>query len=412
MSPNSLSFAFFHAARIVAEVMAGKSLAEGEVKRVAATARPATQDMVYGVLRACGEGEALLHPLLQRRPPPQIYALLLCAVYRLDTRTDAHTVVDQAVEAAAEMEKGRCKALVNAVLRNFLRQRAALHARLSAADRLKHPAWWVEKLQAAYPATWQDIVETGNQPPPMSLRVNVRATSVADYLATLRTAGIQATAAGESGLTLAQPLPVERLPGFSEGWVSVQDLGAQRAAFLFSPRVGSRVLDACAAPGGKSAHLLEQYDIDLTAQDIHPARCQQIRHNLARLHLSARILQGDACHLDPGLTGNGFDAILVDAPCSASGVARRLPDTKWLRRPEDIARFVRQQAQMLNSLWQALRPGGKLLYATCSVFPEENGEQIRRFLARTPNARLAGEEEWQPKAEHDGFYYALIESAL
>ncbi|MDR2625415.1 MAG: 16S rRNA (cytosine(967)-C(5))-methyltransferase RsmB, partial [Zoogloeaceae bacterium] len=293
---------------------------------------------------------------------------------------------------------------------NFLRQQEALRAGLTAEVRLQHPAWWVKRLQAAYPDTWQAIVEAGNQPPPMSLRVNVRQTTVADYLQELQAAGMAAQAAGECGVTLAQPVSVDRLPGFWEGRVSVQDIGAQRAAFLLCPKAGSRVLDACAAPGGKTAHLLERCDLDLTAQDIHPARCRQIRHNLDRLHLSARIVSGDACRPEANRTGEKFDAILADVPCSASGVARRLPDTKWLRRPEDIARFARQQAKMLRSLWQSLRPGGKLLYATCSLFPEENGKQIRNFLAQTPNARLSGEEQWQPCAQHDGFYYALIES--
>jgi 16S rRNA (cytosine967-C5)-methyltransferase len=406
MPPDPLSFVFCHAARIVAEVMAGQSLAQGSLDRVPAAAR----EMVYGVLRAYGEGDALLAPLLKTRPPARIHALLLCAVYRLADWPDAHTVVNQAVEAATDMEKGRHKALVNAVLRNFLRRREALHAGLMAADRQKHPGWWVKKLQAAYPDSWREIVETGNQPPPMSLRVNLRETTVSDYLEDLQAAGMAAAAMGECGVTLAAPVSVERLPGFLEGRVSVQDIGAQRAAFLLSPKPGSRVLDACAAPGGKTAHLLERGDLDLTALDIHPARCRQIRHNLERLHLSARIREGDACRLDAEMANTGFDAILADAPCSASGVARRFPDIKWLRRPEDIARFARQQAKMLKSLWRALRPGGKLLYATCSVFPEENGEQIRRFLAQTPNAHLLGEEEWRPSAQHDGFYYALIES--
>ncbi|MDR0735949.1 MAG: 16S rRNA (cytosine(967)-C(5))-methyltransferase RsmB [Zoogloeaceae bacterium] len=410
MSPNALSFVFCRASWIVAEVMAGRSLAQGSLDRVAAAARPATREMVYGVLRAHGEGDALLAPLLQNRPPAQIHALLLCAVYRLADWPDAHTVVNQAVEAATGMEQGRYKGLVNAVLRNFLRRREALYAGLTAENRWKHPDWWVRRLQAAYPDAWQDIVEVGNQPPPMGLRVNVRKTTVADYLGELQAAGMTAKAAGECGVTLAQPVSVERLPGFLEGRVTVQDIGAQRAAFLLCPEPGSRVLDACAAPGGKTAHLLERYDLDLTALDIHPARCRQIRHNLDRLHLSARIRQGDACRLGVKETGERFDAILADVPCSASGVARRLPDIKWLRRPEDIARFARQQAKMLKSLWQALRPGGKLLYATCSLFPEENGEQIRRFLAQTPDARLTGEEQWRPDAQHDGFYYALIES--
>jgi 16S rRNA (cytosine967-C5)-methyltransferase len=320
-------------------------------------------------------------------------------------------VVDQAVRAAGEWEGGRYKGLVNGVLRNYLRRRDELTAALSEAARYKHPDWWVEKLRGAYPDDWQSIVAAGNEPPPMSLRVNRRKTDVVSYLARLSAENIKATAKENHGILLEHPLPVSRLPGFAEGEVSVQDLGAQRAAELLMPALlpksGSKVLDACAAPGGKAAHLLESCDIDLTAQDIDPTRCRQVEQNLQRLNLTARVLTGDA------LTVRGtFDAILADVPCSASGVVRRHPDIKWLRRDEDISRFARVQGRMLANLWRSLVPGGRLLYATCSVFPEENGAQIRKFLARQSDARLDVEEQWLPNVEHDGFYYALLEKTV
>ncbi|MDR1888672.1 MAG: 16S rRNA (cytosine(967)-C(5))-methyltransferase RsmB [Zoogloeaceae bacterium] len=404
LASNSLAFAFLHAAPIVATVMGGKSLADGALDAVPAAARPAAQDMVYGVLRRHAESEALLAPLLKNRPYPEIHALLFCALHRLDTWTDAHTVVDQAVQAAGELEGGRYKGLVNGVLRNYLRHQDELVDAVPTTARYRHPEWWVEKLRAAYPDDWQDIVATGNEPPPMSLRINRRKTDVSGYLSRLAAENIGATVREDYGLLLDHPLPVNRLPGFVEGEVSVQDLGAQRAGDLLALAPGSSVLDACAAPGGKAAHLLEAYDIDLTAQDIDPARCHQIKQNLRRLALTGRVLTGDA------LTVRGrFDAILADVPCSASGIARRRPDVKWLRRAGDISRFARTQGRMLANLWRSLVPGGQLLYATCSVFPEENGEQIKNFLSRQRDARLGIEEQWLPTAEHDGFYYALLE---
>ncbi|MDR3055392.1 MAG: 16S rRNA (cytosine(967)-C(5))-methyltransferase RsmB [Zoogloeaceae bacterium] len=404
LAPHSLAFVFLRAAPIIAAVMGGRSLADGALDAVPAAARPATQDLVYGVLRRYAESEALLMPLLRNPPYPEIHALLFCAVLRLETWTDAHTVVDQAVRAAGELEGGRYKGLVNGVLRNYLRRQAELTAALPTAARHKHPDWWVAKLQATYPDEWQSIVAAGNAPPPMSLRVNRRKTDVSGYLKKLAAENIRAVAKEDDGILLDHPLPVARLPGFAEGEVSVQDLGAQRAAALLLPAAGSRVLDACAAPGGKAAHLLESCDIDLTAQDIDPARCLQIEQNLQRLGLSAHVLTGDA------LTARGaFDAILADVPCSASGIARRRPDIKWLRRAEDIARFAKTQGRMLTNLWRSLATGGRLLYATCSVFREENDEQIRKFLARQSDARLGAEEQWLPNAEHDGFYYALLE---
>ena len=414
LPPDSLAFTLCHAATIIAQVMEGQSLAEGALEQVPAPARPAVQDIVYGTLRRHGEGDALLAPLLRNAPYPAIRALLLASLHRLATWTDApHTVVNQAVEAAGQLEGGRYKGLVNGVLRNYLRQQDSLAEALNDAARLWHPAWWLEKLQAAYPEGWQDIVAADNAPPPMSLRVNIRKGSPADYLARLEAAGMAARAAGTAGIRLQRPVPVNQLPGFAEGLVSVQDLGAQRAAELLDPAPGSRVLDACAAPGGKTAHLLERADLELTALDIDPGRCRPIESNLARLGLAARVRCGDASA--PRAWGRepaAFDAILADVPCSASGVVRRHPDAKWLRQPQDTLRFAHTQRRILERLWPALQPGGKLLYATCSVFPEENGGQVAKFLRRTADARLVSEEQWLPGAEHDGFYYALLQKLV
>ena len=208
---------------------------------------------------------------------------------------------------------------------------------------------------------------------------------------------------------LDRPLPVERLPGFAEGLVSVQDPAAQRAAALLDPPPGSRVLDACAAPGGKAAHLLERTDLDLLALDLKPSRCRRVAENLARLGLHATITAADCARLDTWWDGRPFDAVLADVPCTASGVVRRNPDAKWLRRETDIASFARTQARILDALWQVVRPGGKLLYATCSVFSEENAGQITRFMVTRPDARRDHEEQILPTADHDGFFYCRLE---
>ncbi|MBP5997056.1 MAG: 16S rRNA (cytosine(967)-C(5))-methyltransferase RsmB [Azonexus sp.] len=413
LPPDSLAFALLAAARIDAAVLAGQSLADGLLGRVDALARPAVQDLVYGSLRQYGHGDFLLARLLARPlDVPEVRALLLVALYRLETRPDAaHTVVDQAVAAAGELANGRFRGLVNGVLRNFLRQRSELLAVLEtdAVAASRHPDWWLRRLQAAYPADWPAIVAAGNGPPPMALRVNVRRSSRDDYQARLAAAGIAAQPFAEAGLMLARPLPVERLPGFADGLVSVQDPGAQRAAVLLDPAPGSRVLDACAAPGGKTAHLLEHADLDLLALDLKPSRCRRIADNLARLGLSARIASADCARLDTWWDGRPFDTVLADVPCTASGVVRRNPDAKWLRRETDITGFAATQARILDALWQVLRPGGTLLYATCSVFPEENGGQTGKFLAAHPDARRDHEEQILPSADHDGFYYCRLE---
>ena len=413
LPPDSLGFALLQAARIDAAVFAGQSLADGLLARVDAAVRPAVQDLVYGSLRRHGRGDFFLGRLLARPlEAPEVRALLLVALYRLETRPDAaHTVVDQAVVAAGELAEGRFRGLVNGVLRNYLRQQPQLVAEL-AADPIaasQHPDWWLRRLQAAYPDSWPAIVASGNTAPPMALRVNRRRCARDDYQRRLGMVGIMARPFGDVGLMLDKPVPVERLWGFAEGLVSVQDPAAQKAAELLDPAPGSRVLDACSAPGGKAAHLLERADLDLLALDLKPSRCRRVAENLDRLGLHATLQAADCTRLDSWWDGRPFDSVLADVPCTASGVVRRNPDTKWLRREADIAGFAATQARILDALWQVVRAGGKLLYSTCSVFPEENAGQISRFLAKHPDARRDHEEQILPTADHDGFYYCRLE---
>lgn len=378
--------------------------------------RGALQDMVYGSLRQLGRLDAWLDALLERPlTDPRLGWLLRVALYQLAfTRAPAHVVVHNAVAAAGE---GWRRGLANAVLRNFQRRRAELDARVEArpSARWSHPDWWIARLRADHPDRWEALLDASLAHPPFSLRVNRRRGDVAAYLQRLADAGIEARQTGPDAVTLARALPVTQLPGFDAGDVSVQDAGAQWAAPLLDARPGERVLDACAAPGGKSGHILERADVDLVALDIDAARLARVRENLDRLGLAATLTEGDAAHPDAWWDGRPFDRILADVPCSASGVARRNPDVKWLRRSEDIGRFAAQQAAILDALWPLLAPGGTLLYATCSIFREENDDQVAAFLARH-----AGDAERRslpepltdgsllPDAEHDGFFYALL----
>ncbi len=395
-------------------MLGGRSLAEVELVPAGTlpATRAATQDLVYGTLRRYGRGDAELAALLEKPlTRPEIHALLLCALYRLETRPDiAHTVVDQAVEAAGRLARGVLRGLVNGVLRNFLRRQEALEAQLQGdAARHWHPEWWLQRLRAAYPDDWTEIVAAGNGQPPMCLRVNRRRCDRADYLERLGAAGIAAAPVGQSGILLARPQAVDALPHFADGWVSVQDAGAQRASELLDVAAGLRVLDACAAPGGKTAHLLELADLDLTALELDAGRARRIGENLTRLGLGATLHVTDCRDVPGWWDGRPFARILADVPCTASGVVRRHPDSKWLRQEADIARFARTQRQILEALWPTLAPGGKLLYATCSVFPEENRLQVAAFVARHAEARRVVEEQLLPQDDHDGFFYALLE---
>jgi 16S rRNA (cytosine967-C5)-methyltransferase len=403
-----LSATLAAAARAIAGVMAGRT-PDTLLAGIDAALRPAALDLAYTALRDCGRGDFLLGQLLDRPlKDKSAHALLLVALARLERRPDdAHTLVDQAVRAAG----GPFKGLTNAVLRNFLRRRDAL---LAAADadpvaHWRHPAWWLDALRRAYPGRWEAIAAAGNMHPPMCLRANRRRRPAsADYC------GIHLD---DAALLLDKPVPVERIPGFATGQVSVQDWGAQRAAPLLDARDGMRVLDACAAPGGKAAHLLELAELDLTALEIDPERARRIGENLARLGLTAQVKTGDARRPEGWWDGRPFDRILADAPCSASGVARRHPDIKWLRRAADVAGFAQTQAAILDALWPLLAPGGRMLYCTCSVFPEENSAQVRAFAARHTDVRRLPtggpdlELQLLPAPEHDGFYYALLEKA-
>ena len=411
------------AAGLIAAVIAGRNFDTVLARAgLPGPLRAATMDLAYSTLRAFGRGDFLLDRLLARAPKDvAVRGLLLVALARLEVRPDeAHTTVDQAVTAAARLGKGQFKGLVNGVLRNFLRRRAELLA-LADADavaRWQHPAWWIARLQQDHPRHWESILAAGNSHPPLCLRVNRRRSTSANFLAQLAAAGIAALALDGTAILLDKPVPVERIPGFGAGLCSVQDWGAQAAAGLLDVAAGMRVLDACAAPGGKAAHLLESADIELTALDADAMRAARIGDNLQRLGLAATVKVADARAVDAWWDGRAFDRILADVPCSASGVVRRHPDAKWLRREADVAAFAATQQAIVDALWLTLAPGGKMLYATCSVFAQENARQVEAFLGRHADARQLKTQEattsdahFLPDAEHDGFYFALLQKA-
>ncbi len=412
------------AAQTVAAVLSGRSLnhtLEAAWKRAQVLTRAergAIQDLSYGTLRHLGRLRAVLSQLAPRQVEnPELQTLLLVALYQLEYSDAApYAVVDHAVECAAHIDGRHVKAFVNAVLRNFQRRRVALlkEADITDAGRYSYPAWWIERLRRDFPSEAQNILETGNTHPPMTLRVNRRRGTPQEYLHELERAGLGARVLDSGALTLLRPVPVEQLPGFGQGVVSVQDAGAQFAARLLDPSDGMRVLDACAAPGGKTAHMLELADVDMTALDADPARLKRVSANLERLGLSARVACADAAAIQSWWDDKPFDRVLLDAPCTASGVVRRHPDIKWLRQPGDVRRFAEQQQRLLEALWKVLGRGGKLLYVTCSIFMEENQERIGGFAARHPDARVLGAMPGRdglllPDNEHDGFYYALLQ---
>lgn len=424
LAPDSLAFALSGAARALADVEAGQALpralaAAFGLPGVTPAARGAMQDLAYRSLRRRGTAQALLHALADKPPSqPRLRALLCSALALLsddDPAYPAHTLVDQAVEAcAADGELARAKGMVNAVLRRFLRERDALMAKVMQDDeaRLNYPAWWIAAMRAAWPQQADAVLAAGNRQPPLTLRVNRRKTSVDDYLARLAAAGIAAQATGAQGVKMARALPVNQIPGFADGCASVQDAAAQLAAPLLDLQDGMRVLDACAAPGGKTGHLLELATLDLLALDQDAERLKRVGDNLRRLSLSAELKQGDAGARD-WWDGRPFDRILADVPCTASGIVRRHPDIRWLRRPEDSRQLARLSASILDNLWTMLKPGGKLLLATCSVWPEESELQASAFVARHGALRLSAPGQLLPVADeehdHDGLFYALLQ---
>jgi len=414
-----LADALLGAAQLIAAVLGGRNFDVAlAASPLTGVTRAAAMDLGYSALRAFGRGDFLLGLLVARPVADKaVRGLLLAALARLEARPEeAHTTVDQAVTAAARLDRGQFKGLVNGVLRNFLRRREELLA-LAEADpvaRWRHPAWWIARLRRDHPAHWESILAAGNTHPPLCLRVNIRRVTSADFLKQLDAEGIAARALDDTALLLEKPVPVERIPGFAGGLCSVQDWGAQAAAGLLDVHDGMRVLDACAAPGGKAAHLLETAQIDLTALDADAPRAARITENLHRLGLAATVKAVDARVVDDWWDGRAYDRILADVPCSASGVVRRHPDAKWLRRESDIAGFAATQKTIIDALWRTLAPGGKMLYATCSLFAEENARQVAAFIgrhadARHPTTATDAQPHHLPDAEHDGFYYALLQ---
>jgi 16S rRNA (cytosine967-C5)-methyltransferase len=421
------------AADVIAAVRDGQS-GSAAVEAVASELRPGVQALVFHVWRNLGRAEALRR-LLAKRPPPSGVDALLCAALALawtdaGAPYDAFTLVNQCVEAAKRDVGMRAQAnFVNACLRRFLREREALVEATDAdpVARWNHPTWWIQRLKNDQPQDWRALLLAANQQAPMALRVNVLQTTVPDYLVDLADCGIAATAAGAYGITLAKAVPVSQLPGFASGRVSVQDVAAQMAAPLLLNDLpaaqGLRVLDGCAAPGGKTGHLLELGAAHVTALDVDASRCERIRQNLARLGLHADVLAGDAARPDLWWDGQHFDAILLDAPCTASGIVRRHPDVRWLRRETDIAQLAALQKKLLHALWPLLAPGGRLLYCTCSLFLAEGSQQVQTFLAHNTDALLlpspghlipanSGKPDLVPdnrRGDHDGFFYALLQ---
>lgn len=421
------------AARAVRAVAEGRSLTDAlalEPER----SRASVQAIAFYVMRQQARGQALLSLLLDRKAPNRLVESLLVTALCLlsaDTQADAaqaqripvyeaHTLVDQAVTAAGGDKKAASfKALINACLRRFLRERdALLQAVGQRADvRWGFPKWWIRRIREAYPQGWQAILESAATPGPLTLRVNTRKTDSASLLAMLEQAGIDAVRVGSDGLTLPNPMPVARIPGYEAGLWLVQDAGAQQAAQLLPLRDGQRVLDACAAPGGKTAGLLMQADVHMTALDIDAQRLARVTENLQRLQLLSdrvALARGNAADVDAWWDGQPFDAILADVPCTAAGIVRRHPDIKWLRQEADIAATAALQREIVAALWRTLKPGGLFLYVTCSIFPEEGALQAQWMRDTLPGAvalpapgqLLPGQGE-----DHDGFFYAMLRKA-
>lgn len=424
------------ATHVIVQVLAHNRYLDAALEEVAAgvpaETRALVQELAYGTLRFFHELAGIAALFLARPLKPRdqdLYALLLLGLYQLrHMRLAAHAAVDATVEAAAALGKPWAKGMVNACLRESLRQAQRVEQAIAAdaVMRHSHPAWLIEEIRRAYPQDWGAILTANNQRPPMGLRVNLTRITRADYLARLHAAGLAARPhpSVESAILLERALPVAQLPGFAEGWVSVQDAAAQLATTLLAAQPGERVLDACAAPGGKTAHILERVSgsIELVAVDREPARLALIEDNLKRLGLAVpRLVAGDVATPEAWWDGQPFDRILADVPCSATGVIRRHPDIKLRRRPEELPKLITTQARILAGLWPLLRRGGKLLYVTCSILPGENEAQIGAFLQKATDTaeiplpaaagspRTHGRQRLPGEEDMDGFYYACLE---
>ena len=379
--------------------------------------------LAYGAIRFLGENQFFIQQLIDKKiTNKKIEALLCVALFQLnhDQSTD-FTVVNEAVEAAKLINKSWAGSFVNGVLRNFVRQKEKLQTELKNNEEAfySYPVWWINLIKQNYLKDWESILLNGNKHPPLTLRINERKTNLKQYEEKLKSEEISYRVLGNAALELAQPIPVEKIPGFMDGEVSIQDFGAQLAAKLLDLQDGQICLDACSAPGGKTGHMLEIADIELVSIDQQKDRLYKVKENLERLHLHAYLKCADLTAVNTWWNEKLFDRILLDAPCSASGVVRRHVDIKWLRRPRDIEMFAKQQEAMLEAMWQLLKKGGKLLYATCSIFSDEIQKVINHFIKEHTDAK---EVKWSvdseyskyenqliPSENHDGFFYALLE---
>ena len=379
--------------------------------------------LAYGAIRFLGENQFFIQQLINKKiTNKKIEALLCVALFQLNhEQSTDFTVVNEAVEAAKFINKSWAGSFVNGVLRNFIRQKEKLQTELKndEAAFYSYPSWWINLIKENYTKDWESILLNGNKHPPLTLRINERKTNLKQYEEKLKSEAISYRVLGNIALELTQPTAVEKIPGFMDGEVSIQDFGAQLAAKLLDLQDGQICLDACSAPGGKTGHMLEIADIELVSIDHQKDRLYKVKENLERLHLHAHLKCSDLTAVNTWWNEKLFDRILLDAPCSASGVVRRHVDIKWLRRPRDIEMFAKQQKAMLEAMWQLLKKGGKLLYATCSIFHGENQKVIDRFIKEHADAK---EVKWSvnseyskyenqliPSENHDGFFYALLE---
>jgi 16S rRNA (cytosine967-C5)-methyltransferase len=432
-------------ANVLQAVRSGES-GTSALKQVDVSMRPGVQALSFHVWRWLGTAEIIKSNLAKRAPPPQADALLCVALAILCGESaglhyEAFTLVNQAVEAAKRHpDTNASSSFINACLRRFLREKDALtqKALTHPVGQWNHPQWWIKRLKADHPNAWQQILQSNNTHAPLSLRVNTKKSSVASYLIAYNAinsiAENEIKQVGNFGVSFNKAIPVHEILGFADGTVSVQDAAAQLAAPLLLDGINlsaqSRILDAGAAPGGKTAHLLEMVDCEVVALDIDAARCDLIRQNLNRVGLSAKVMVADAAKPDTwfDVQKDGlFDAILLDAPCTASGIVRRHPDIRWLRRETDIAQLAEIQRHLLDTLWKLVKPGGRLLYCTCSVFKAEGHDQVALFTSNNKNAKLlsspghlipqnsaktgvvAHNERSNELTNHDGFFYALFE---
>ena len=385
-------------------------------------------EVCYGVMRQLPQLDKCISDCLAKPFKGKqriVYQLLLVGCYQLYfTRIPAHAAISETAEACRQLKFDGLVKVVNGVLRNIQRNNAPLSTEVDTL-RYNTPTWFIKRLQQAYPEQWQHIIEQSHQRPPMWLRNNQLSQSRDAYLATLAEQDVVASkGTTNDAILLESPKDVNLLPGFMGGAASVQDGAAQWAATLLAPENGELILDACAAPGGKTCHILEHApQAQIVAVDFDEKRLARVQQNLDRLNLKAQVIHGDAANINAWWQGEKFDRILLDAPCSATGVIRRHPDIKWLRKNNDIAELAILQQQIFDHCWQWLKPGGTLLYATCSILPEENSQQVSAFLSRTPDAQLvpiiqqqnAQDIGWQilPGQDNmDGFYYARLIKAL